>query len=119
MGNDGLKDLMPYYCFAAKQMANGVRSADIEGMLVEQGLGAGAAHKMVSNMQQDRLAPLKKAGQKNMLYGALWCVGGIVVTALTYGAAAGAGRGRYIVAWGAILFGGIQFVRGLIQSARE
>jgi hypothetical protein len=36
------------------------------------------------------------------------------VTALSYQAAANAGGG--FLAWGAILFGGIQFFRGMIQS---
>jgi hypothetical protein len=55
----------------------------------------------------------KATGSKNMLYGALWCIGGIVVTAVTYSAASSGGT--YIVAWGAILFGGLQFLQGLYQ----
>jgi hypothetical protein len=51
--------------------------------------------------------------QHDMLVGGLWCVGGILVTAITYSAAQGGGH--YVVAWGAILFGGIQFMRGLFR----
>jgi hypothetical protein len=47
--------------------------------------------------------------QHDMLVGGLWCVGGIVVTVLSYGSKGG------IIAWGAIVFGGIQFFRGLIR----
>ena len=50
----------------------------------------------------------------NMVVGGLWCVGGILVTALTYNAVKDTG-GTYIIAWGAILFGGIQFLRGICQ----
>jgi hypothetical protein len=46
-----------------------------------------------------------------MIFGALWCIGGIVITAVTFGAASGGGT--YVVAWGAIIFGAIQFFRGL------
>jgi uncharacterized protein YgiM (DUF1202 family) len=53
----------------------------------------------------------KDAGKKNMLYGALWFIGGVVVTIGTLSSSSGSG----IIAWGAILFGGIQFVQGLIQ----
>ena len=49
--------------------------------------------------------------------GALWCVGGIVVTAVTYQVASGGGT--YVVAWGAILFGAIQALRGLYRSLRR
>lgn len=48
----------------------------------------------------------KKQANKDMLYGALWCVGGIVATASDIGA----------IFWGAILFGGIQFFKGLMNS---
>jgi hypothetical protein len=54
-----------------------------------------------------------------MVCGLLWCVGGIVITALSYQAAANAGGGRYVLALGAILFGGIHFIRGMIQSFRR
>ena len=58
----------------------------------------------------------KAVGQKNMLYGALWCIGGTVVTAVTYSAATSSpSGGHYWVAWGAIVFGGAQFFKGLFQ----
>ncbi len=56
----------------------------------------------------------KAVGKKNMLFGGLWCVGGTVVTVATY-AAASSGGGSYFVAWGGIVFGGIQFFKGLYQ----
>jgi hypothetical protein len=52
-----------------------------------------------------------------MLYGALWCGGGILVTAITFSMADGGGK--FLLAWGAILFGAVQFVRGAIQSANS
>jgi hypothetical protein len=52
--------------------------------------------------------------EKQMLSGAVWCIGGLLVTGITWlVAASGSGGGTYVVAWGAILFGGIQFFRGL------
>ena len=51
---------------------------------------------------------------RNMLVGGLWCAGGIIVTGFTYAAASGRGGGSYVVAWGAIVFGAIQFFRGLL-----
>jgi hypothetical protein len=44
---------------------------------------------------------------------------GIVVTAGTYLLAEERGGGRYIVAWGAMLFGGLQFLRGLFAAGRK
>lgn len=105
------------YAFAAEQMHDGVALAKIEKKLIEQGLSPEAAATVVGNLKQAKAQAAKEASRKNMLYGALWCVGGIVVTVLTYQAAAGGGS--FVVAWGAILFGGIQFVRGLVQSSEE
>ena len=52
-------------------------------------------------------------GRGDLIVGGLFLVGGIVVTVVTY---AGAGPGEtYVVAWGAILFGGFQFIRGLTK----
>jgi hypothetical protein len=106
------------YNFAAEQMQQGVPPPEIERNLIEQGLDADVARTVVGNLLQARSKAVKEAGQKNVLYGALWCAGGILVTVLTYSAAA-EGGGTYVVAWGAILFGGIQLVRGLIQSSGE
>lgn len=52
-----------------------------------------------------------EAGQRRMLLGAAWFGGGFVVTFVTRAMAAGGGT--YIVAWGAMLFGSIQFLLGL------
>ncbi|MCE9534168.1 MAG: hypothetical protein K8T89_24075 [Planctomycetes bacterium] len=105
------------YKFAAEQMRDGVAPAEIERKLVDQGLEVETAAIVVSNLTKAQADVIKEAGKKNMLYGALWCIGGILVTALTYGAAADGG-GKYVVAWGAILFGGIQFIHGLMQSSK-
>ena len=50
-----------------------------------------------------------------MLFGALWCVGGLVVTIGGYVLAAKNGGGSYMIFWGAVIFGAIQFFRGLAQ----
>ncbi len=71
------------------------------------------------NTFNPRTNALKKAGQRNMLVGALWCIGGIIVTAVTYLAASNSPTGgTYMVTWGAIIFGAIQFFRGLAQVFR-
>jgi hypothetical protein len=56
---------------------------------------------------------LRAKAKRNMIVGGLWCVGGTIVTVLTYAAAQEGGT--YTIAWGAIIFGGIQFFRGLAE----
>lgn len=53
-----------------------------------------------------------------MMIGGLWCIGGIFVTVVTYSAATSRG-GVYVVAWGAILFGGYRFLRGLLARNKS
>lgn len=55
---------------------------------------------------------------RDIVIGALWAVGGIVVTLWTLISASSEG-GTYLVAWGAILYGVIRIVRGLIREARH
>ena len=62
---------------------------------------------------------MRSIGARNMGYGALWCLGGTAVSVYTYeDAATSPGGGHYFVAWGAVIFGGIQFIKGLIQFCR-
>lgn len=105
------------YAFAAEQLRSGVYPRDVQLMLIEKGLDHESARTVVSNLTRLRSEAIRKEAYKNMGYGALWCIGGIVVTLGTYSAASGGGR--FMVAWGAILFGGIQFFRGLFQLSER
>ncbi len=59
----------------------------------------------------------RSSARSQMMVGLCWCIGGVVVTIVSYSAAAsGPGGSSYIVAWGAILFGGIRFLKGLAGS---
>ena len=57
-------------------------------------------------IEQEYISAKKKQAENDMLYGALWCIGGIIATAAHIG----------FIFWGAILFGGIQFFRGLSNA---
>lgn len=102
------------YAYAAEQMRNGVADDKIKASLIERGLNEETAAAVVNNLAATRRDQRRDAGSKNMLYGALWAIGGTAVTVATYSAAQGGGT--YVVAWGAILFGAIQFLQGIYQS---
>ena len=104
------------YGFAAEQMRAGLAPSEVQKILIERELDAEAAAHVVGDLERSQAT--REAGQRNMIVGALWCFGGIAVTTLTHQAAMNDGGGRYTIAWGAILFGGIQFLRGLSQSAK-
>jgi hypothetical protein len=80
--------------------------------------GAAIPPPAAANADQLKLQ-IRRIASRKMLFGGLWCVGGTAVTLGTYeAAAAGNGHGGYVVAWGAVIFGAIQFVRGLILYLR-
>ena len=60
---------------------------------------------------------MTKPGLKNMGIGAAWALGGAAVTLATYSAASAGGT--YMLAYGAIAIGGVQFVYGLYQYAKD
>lgn len=75
--------------------------------------------KLMNNPESDESSEISEElsdGKRNMVVGGLWCLGGIAVTIGTYALASGGGT--YTVAWGAILFGLFQFIKGVIQAER-
>lgn len=94
------------YNYAANLMLNQDKSAyETKAALVEKGLSSENAAIIVDNIE-DQIEEVKhEKAKKDMLYGALWCIGGTALTIANVG----------FIFWGAILFGGIQFFRGLIN----
>jgi len=106
------------YNYAAQQLQNGVSPSQVESQLLQQGLDPDSARRVVFDLTHARTKAINSEARSNMLYGALWCVGGTVVTVLSFGAASSSpGGGSYVVAYGAIIFGAIQFFRGLSQMS--
>lgn len=101
------------YGYAVELVKGGSSASQVESKLMEKGLDQASASIIVKNIFSFRSNAIKEAAKKNMLYGALWCIGGLVVTVISFSAASAGGR--YVLAWGAIIFGAIQFLRGLFQ----
>ncbi|MEL6559850.1 MAG: hypothetical protein AAFQ94_16795 [Bacteroidota bacterium] len=107
-----------YFYDQAKYLVNVRKKSPQEAVddLVADGLDQDSAVKMVNyasgfgaddgddNSYADTGSG--ESGVKDMVIGGLFCVGGIIATAAEIG---------YIF-WGAIVFGGIQFIRGLSKS---
>ncbi|MFN2530672.1 MAG: hypothetical protein ABR555_05195 [Pyrinomonadaceae bacterium] len=103
----------PLAVYAAGLYKIGLSNPQIESKLMEKGLSALSVVEIMRDISKQRAGATKEAGTRNMLLGVLLCVGGIVVTGVTYAVAMGGGT--FIVAWGAIIFGAGLFVRGLQQ----
>ena len=95
------------YQYAANLLVHSKKSPDeVKNALIEQGVDAASAAVVVDNLEIQIQQAKKDRANKDMLYGALWCVGGIVATVADIG---------YIF-WGAIVFGAIQFFRGVANA---
>lgn len=107
--------MLAAYALAAEQLAIGKSSRQIHSLLVAKGLDQESAATVASNAARMRSESNHEAGRKDMVIGGLMCVGGIIVTAASYGAAPAGGT--YLVAWGAIVFGAFRFIRGRLESS--
>lgn len=105
----------------ATLLAQGQSQEQVAKILVEQGWEDETARSFVQsvaaalddyrNSPEGRQAIASKY-LKHMGFGALWFIGGGLFTAVTYGAAS-SGGGTYVVAYGAIIVGAIEFCWGL------
>jgi hypothetical protein len=102
------------YGYAAGLMRQGKSNWQVEDALVAKGLSKDAAVTIVNNLSKIRTSATRQAALKQMAIGAVICIIGLVVTFGTYSAAASSSKGgSYVVAWGAIIFGGLRFFRAL------
>jgi DNA-dependent RNA polymerase auxiliary subunit epsilon len=94
------------YDQAARMLIQEQRTdVEVIDSLVQKGIDGETASKIVFDMQGQISGLKKERARKDMLYGALWCVGGVVATAAGIG----------FIFWGAIIFGGIQFFKGVVN----
>lgn len=66
----------------------------------------------------EQIEPYKDYAKRSVGAGMAWLIGGLVVTVGSYMAAVSSGGGSYVIAWGAILFGGIQAVRSFYNYSK-
>jgi hypothetical protein len=95
------------YNFAADLLVNrGNSTEQVKKALIDKGVEKERANTIVNELE-DQIAEAKKSSaKKDILYGSLWCVGGLILTIFDTG----------FIFWGAIVFGGIQLIKGLINS---
>lgn len=103
--------------YVVKQMDAGVPREDIIKLMVARGRDQEDAERAVAEVYAALDGELEAAGRKNVRYGATWFVVGVILTLISY-FAPGPG-GTFIVTWGAIVFGAVQFFRGKRQLERS
>lgn len=107
---------MAVYRFAAECLKVGMSNERVVDELTKRGLSRDTARTVVQKLNEVRRRAKREAAYANMGKGGVICLIGIVVTVATYASAASSPNGgSYVIAWGAILFGGIRFLQGLSQ----
>ena len=95
------------YDYAANLLVKENKSpSEVKKALIEEGIDEESASIIVDSLETQINKIRKEQANKDMLYGALWCVGGIVMTVSDVGP----------IFWGAIVFGGYQFLKGAMNS---
>lgn len=107
------------YAYAASLLREGKSSHEIRKALIERGLSEEAAYTVVDQLSRARSDAMSNAERdnavKNMLIGGVICIIGLVISIGSFQAASSSSSGgSYVVAWGAVIFGGWQFLKGLM-----
>lgn len=93
---------------AAGMMANEAsKTSIVERLTTDFGMQVDWAENIYYQVKQAFAEAKKSRAKKDILYGALWCIGGTILTIANIG----------FIFWGAILFGGIQLIKGLVGLA--
>jgi hypothetical protein len=102
------------YQYAAVQMRGGMAAGDIRKSLQAKGLDPQSSRVVVDDLGRLQQDVRKSESQRGITHGAVWLVGGIAVTFMTWSSASSGGT--QIVAWLAIIFGVYHIFRGITQS---
>lgn len=62
------------------------------------------------------LAELKYAGKRHMTIGALWFIGGVIVTVASFTSTGGR---TYVITYGAIIYGIFLFIKGALEYTKS
>ncbi|MBF9224312.1 hypothetical protein [Hymenobacter ruricola] len=106
-----------FYNLAAQYMSVGKSDDDIQAHLLKEGLDETTGRTILAELRVEFKKAHLAAAKKDMLHGGLWLGGGLLVTGVTYAMASEGGS--YFMTWGAIIFGGIQFFKGLVRSMQK
>lgn len=106
------------HAVAANMMVHQNKKAlEIKQALMNEGIHEEIAQIVIDNVEFQLEDARFLRAKKHVVYGALWLMVGLIIAAVTYSRASSGGI-SYIVTWGAILIGGIQFVKGLLTSTK-
>ncbi len=106
--NSGLSNNQLYNHAADLLINQDKNSHQVKMALIEQGASEENANQIIEKVEEEINNAQRSRANKDMLYGGLWVAGGLILTIAETG----------FIFWGAILFGGIQFVKGAMNAIK-
>ena len=107
------QELSGFYKYAVMELANKKSQRGVEAALISQGASPETAKLVVNDAQYALRKIRREKYKKRMLRGLAWTIVGIIITCGTYVFADNLG-GKFLLFYGAIIFGIIDFVVGLV-----
>ncbi len=105
------QELSGFFQYAAMELANNKSNQAIEKSLISRGASPEVAKTMVHDAKYVIKKARREKYKKQMIRGLLWTVGGTIVTCGTLVFASQLG-GKYVLFYGAILYGFINLIAG-------
>ncbi len=107
------QELSGFYRYAVTELANKKSGQAVEKLLVSQGASSELAKTVVKDAQYALRKVRRGKYKSRMLRGLALTVIGVIITCVTYAFADSLG-GKFVLFYGAIIFGVIDFVAGLV-----
>jgi hypothetical protein len=99
-------DVQQLYDYAKHLLLDQQQSIyEVRQALVERGLDLDSAQNVLTAIEDDLQHAEKERAQRDVLFGSLWLVGGIIATLAQV----------HFVFWGAIVIGAVLFGRGVVK----
>ena len=87
---------------------------EVKEALEEKGVAEELAAKIAEQSQQLYTDAMVRKSKKNITWGSIWLVGGLLITLYSIGS----GGRTYFIFYGAIFGGAFQLISGLVQRSR-
>jgi hypothetical protein len=107
------QELSGFFQFAVMELSNGKSHQAVEKLVVGRGASPQTAKTVVQDAEYVVRKGRREKYKKRMTRGFLWTAAGIVITCGTFVFASELG-GKFVVVYGAIIYGFIDFIVGLV-----
>jgi hypothetical protein len=100
--------------FAINLFATETTCYQVKRALTAKGLDETTVNKIADEAEDIYIKAANKKANKNIMWGCIWFAGGTLITLITYNA----GGSKFVITYGAIIGGLIQFGSGIYQKSK-